>query len=679
MSVDLVAQSAPSNSSKPVDPSSANSIRRDVRRRNDVDRRMSLVKKVVIIVLLVQLAIMFAWSTLLYNRFALTWDFSQYQQGIWEIHHGYWNPPDTSLRGGLWGNSGQIIFWLLALVTWFTRQGILLLYLQDIFVVATEAVVILWAYEIITDKLDKKSMWKPGLVALCAFILVANPWNYWTISWDIHSEPFCTIFCVLAARALYYNRWKSLAGWSLLTITGGMVECEYILALGILALTLGKKTRRPGIYLMIGGLFWFGMLDFVLHAATSIPPPGQVYGYLTNAPYNGQGLTLQQIVLKVAEHPGRVFVQLWIERSNVFAVLSAGGLIGIFNRWGFFLPIATILTNTLSRAFAITAFQNFPAFAFLTIGTIMILVSMLNKRRKVSRFVPLMSAIIAINCLLWSIIWIAPVKDQWLRTSDSAATILTQALHEIPSGDEVVASQGVAGRFSKRINVFIPLVGDWNVPLYGKTVWWILTSQQGIELASPALTNGVLGTLANKMHAQLMLHGGNIWVFKLERQPSQTMFTTGLTNEVIPGWTVPGPAGYSVVTGPPSTWHAQSTGQRGYAVAYAYWQEDPGRYQISLTLKLDGNANIEVWNSTANNLIARRVLPGNGQLETLAYNFDIAYEIPRAAYSGWGPFQILPNEPTQQNEFEIRIWTAGHTSVSVYQLSFAPITPNGSS
>jgi uncharacterized membrane protein len=648
------------------------------RRIFDVENRMVQVKKVLVVALIIQLIVMFAWSTLLYNRFALTWDFSQYQQGIWEIHHGYLNPPDTSLRGGLWGNSGQIIFWIIALVTWFTPQGILLLFLQDLFVVLTEVVVLVWAYELITAKVEKSSMWRPVLLGLCGFILISNPWSYWTISWDIHSEPFCTIFCVLAARALYYRRPKSLAIWSVLTITGGMVECEYIVALGILALTLPKSSRKLGMYLIIGGLFWFGMLDYVLHAATSIPPPGQVYGYLTNAPLNGANLTLQQIVIKVLENPTTLIKQLWIEHPNVIAVLSAGGIIGIFNRWGLFIPIATILTNTLSRAFAITAFQNFPAFAFLTIGTIMVILSLLNKKKftirsiSISKIIPALTAIIAFNCLMWSIIWIAPIKDQWLRTSNSAATILTQALHEIPSSDEVVSSQGVAGRFSKRVNVFIPLVGDWNVPLYGKTVWWILTSQQGIELASPALTYGVMGTLIYQMNAKLVMHGGDVWVFKLHRQPNQTLFTTGLTNETIPGWTVPGPAGKSVVSGPPSSWHTESNGKRGYTVAYAYWQENPGLYQITLKLKLNGKANIEVWNSTANNMIARRKIIGNGQVENLTYEFNISYEIPRAAYSGWGPFQILPNEPAQQNEFEIRLWTPGHVQLSVYQLSFKP-------
>ena len=696
--------------------------RKSSRRLLAVDVRLNQVKIIFAVLFVIQFAVMIAWSTLLYHRFALTADFSQYQQGIWEIHHGYLNPPDnTSLSGGggLWGNSGQIIFWLLAIVTWLTPNGMVLLYLQDVFVVLTEVVVFVWAYEIINSKIDKNQMWRPALVGLTGLILIVNPWNYWVVSWDIHSEPFCTIFCVLAARALYYKRWKSLTFWVILTLTGGMVECEYIVALGLLAITLSKSYRNVGLMLFVAGAGWFGTLDYVLHAASSFPPPGQVYGYLTNAPQNGQNLTLQQIVAKIAVHPGRLVEQLWIERFNVIAVVSAGGILGFFNRWGFFVPIVTMMTNTLSRAFAIVAFQNFPAFPFLTIGTIMFLVSVLapdkSKERRnyfiaqlktlmanlkkefsanfkfenkykfsfklklptklKSKIVAGIAVVIAVNCIIWSIVWTAPVKDQWLTISNAAATVLTQAIHEIPTADEVVVSQGVAGRFSKRVNVVVPTGQKWVVPFYGKTIWWVLAPTQGIELTNPNVTYGIIGSLTYSLHAQLVMQGGGIWVFKLNRNSHQHSFTSSLTSYTIPGWVVPGVAGKSDLSGNSLNWHTQSTGKSGYVITSAYWQEQPGQYQIALKMSVTGTANVQVWNSTANELVAQRYVPGTGALQTFTYDFGIFGSSPASAYSGWGPYRILPIEPSQENQFEIRIEATGGTNLSVYSLTFKPVTP----
>jgi hypothetical protein len=58
----------------------------------------------------------------------------------------------------------------------------------------------------------------------------------------------------------------------------------------------------------------------------------------------------------------------------------------------------------------------------------------------------------------------------------------------IPAGDEVVASQGVVGRFANRLYVypFLDLGGNGQViPLHGVPVTIVLTDQ-GIEYTTPA-------------------------------------------------------------------------------------------------------------------------------------------------------------------------------------------------
>ena len=111
------------------------------------------------------------------------------------------------------------------------------------------------------------------------------------------------------------------------------------------------------------------------------------------------------------------------------------------------------------------------------------------------------------------------------------------------------------------------------------------------------------------------MQGGGIWVFKLNRNSHQHSFTSSLTSYTIPGWVVPGVAGKSDLSGNSLNWHTQSTGKSGYVITSAYWQEQPGQYQIALKMSVTGTANVQVWNSTANELVAQRYVPGTGNEE----------------------------------------------------------------
>ena len=75
-----------------------------------------------------------------------------------------------------------------------------LLWLQDIGVCAAEAVAFTWLCELARAAppgQDGAWLATAGLV-----LLVANPWIWWTISWDFHSETIAMPFAVLLARDL---------------------------------------------------------------------------------------------------------------------------------------------------------------------------------------------------------------------------------------------------------------------------------------------------------------------------------------------------------------------------------------------------------------------------------------------------------------------------------------------
>jgi len=149
-------------------------------------------------ILALQLIGFLAWSTTLYNRFALTIDFAQYQQAWYLIAHGHLNPVSTVGRGYFWQNHSELIIWPLALTYWLWPHGVTLLWLQDICVVGAEAVAFTWICEIARRQGTGKNT--VLLVGTGLVLLAGNPWIWWSISFDFHTESLAILFAVYRFR-----------------------------------------------------------------------------------------------------------------------------------------------------------------------------------------------------------------------------------------------------------------------------------------------------------------------------------------------------------------------------------------------------------------------------------------------------------------------------------------------
>jgi hypothetical protein len=98
------------------------------------------VRRIGYLVLAVKFLGFCVWSMVLYQHFALTPDFAQYQQAWYLIAHGHLNPYDTVGNFAFWQNHGEFIMWPLALLYWVSPGGVGLLWLQDAGVVGAELV-----------------------------------------------------------------------------------------------------------------------------------------------------------------------------------------------------------------------------------------------------------------------------------------------------------------------------------------------------------------------------------------------------------------------------------------------------------------------------------------------------------------------------------------------------------
>ena len=106
------------------------------------------VRRIGVLVLGLKLAGFAWWSTLLYQHFALTPDFAQYQQAWYLIAHGHLNQYDTVGNFRFWQNHAEFIMWPLAGLYWVWPHQVTLLWIQDAGVVLAEAAAFTWLCEI---------------------------------------------------------------------------------------------------------------------------------------------------------------------------------------------------------------------------------------------------------------------------------------------------------------------------------------------------------------------------------------------------------------------------------------------------------------------------------------------------------------------------------------------------
>ena len=155
------------------------------------------------VVLLAQLIGLLLYSNYLYERFDVSTDFAHNVQAWYLIGHGDLSPIDTIrlITTPFWRDHFDLIIWVLSPLSRIWPEGVGLLWIQDLAIVATEAITLLWVAAICTEQLRKRR----NVVAIVALVaLVANPWWYWTVSFDIHMPPLGAPFVVFAA----YSFWK---------------------------------------------------------------------------------------------------------------------------------------------------------------------------------------------------------------------------------------------------------------------------------------------------------------------------------------------------------------------------------------------------------------------------------------------------------------------------------------
>jgi hypothetical protein len=617
-------------------------------------------------VLVLELAGFMAWSAMMYGISAETFDFAQFSQAWLQIAHGHLNPYDSMQGFYFWQNNGEFLMWPLALAYWVWPHGVTLLWLQDIGIVAAQAVAFTWICGIARRNHPEKTGARLSGAGLT--MLVANPWVWMSVSNDFHFESIAIPFAALLGWDLAHRRRRAWA-WMAVLLLCGDVACTYVVGLGLGAALAYRRERLRGVIMAcigVGAILAIAMI----HGNKGSGGGFQGFAYLAGpAAANGATPLGPLTLLKgVAVHPLTVLGVVFAKRADVLANLGSSGLVGFL--FPPLLPILVIVmtVNVLYPGFlfAQPSFQTLPVYVLMPVGTVAVLSWLLRRRRRAGL---VLGGLLLAGTAGWAAVWYPQIPGTWLRVPGPAADLLARTESRIPSSAEVVASGGVMGRFSNRIHLYGLMRPGDPVAIHGET-WFVLAPGIGVEPQDTAPAMALMAELAGPLHATLMADAHGVWVFRWRPPPGTHMLREDIDAATLPAWTAPAVSGgidRHIHAGPAARWHAAAARGQGYAASGLSWLKPPGRYQAAVTLSATGPASVEVWNDSGNILLARRIIPATDGIESLDLPVRFSRSYPNEYFSGWGAFRAYFVPPLPGNRLEVRVSKLGAGKVDVYR------------
>lgn len=609
---------------------------------------------------------MLIWSTLLWHRFALTSDYAVYHQAWWLIAHGHFDPLNSTQNHSFWRNDMELLIWPLALLGVLFPHGPALLYVQDLALVIAELVAWQW---ISTTAVMESQPWPSILPIAGLILLLGNPWTWWVVSFDVHMEVLGLPFVMLAAYELTHKSRRRLWLWVFLSLLSSTVVATYVAGLGLGSLT-SRRWRHKGAILLGAGTGW--TLIVAMAHLDKGAPPNVMYGYLAGKQFTPHA-SLSGMLIYISSHPNVVASALWAHREDIWANISAPGLLGALDPLVLGVCLPALLANELIRGyiFGEPLFQSVVIYVAVPVGTVLVL-SWLYRR--VPRLALVLAVAVALNTIGWAFVWLPQVRRTWLNVVPPAsAAVLARAEAMIPSSAEVVTSNGVMGRFSDHVYLYQQPAPGGYVPVRAADVWWVIAPAVGIDLVPAEASDALVTALAGPMHAQLILHGAGIWVFRwLPTGHVRAVRVPSPMSGSVPAWSFGAPSGVAVLDGPSPSWHLESDGSPGYVLDKDYWEEPPGLYRATVTLASSVPTYVEVWNATGDVLLTRRELPPTNGLSTLSIMVNARRHYTPKQFTGWGPFRALFVPPPSDDQLEVTVWSPGGGIVEVKSVELVP-------
>jgi len=498
-------------------------------------------------VLAVQLLLLVLLSAYQFSHYDLSFDFATYAQAWWQLGHGHLDPFSSTLGAPFVANQTQLVLWPLALLEPLAPSGLTLLWVQDLALVATNALTLVWVEEVLRSRPDTAPRRRRLLAALSVTAIAASPWCYETALWAFHVEPLVGFFAVAAGLASWRGATRWLWLWVPLLLATGVIGALAAAGLG-LAVVLGPgRSRVGGGITLLASLAWLLATSALGLAGGGAAMVARSLGYLHLQV--GSRVAALTVLVHLAEHPAAVLSVLQARLPVVVIFLLPAGLVGIATRWGAALTLAVmvppaLLAGVINLTLA-TAFQVWPALPFVVVGSVMVLLGRQaptgqlraageggpegvlaeSPRSPRSGGRPALAGRAAV--LSWLTFLVAldatlarsVVQPAFLSVPAATASRLQRIRLQIPSGAEVVATQGIVGRFGMRAALTAPMYPGQEIRIDRREVVFVLGPTLGAPQVPGPLTEGFEAELGRGLGASALgsADGVAVWLWRPRR------------------------------------------------------------------------------------------------------------------------------------------------------------------
>lgn len=425
-----------------------------------------------------------------FTRHSLTYDFAAYGQAWWLIGRGNLDPWSSVIGIRFVANNAELFVWVLALVAPIARTTFALIVLQDLALVATEAVAFAWILELTGCPLRglqatsqvPTSRARPNLAWAGLVALALDPWVVLVAAHPVHLEAFAALFVTLMARALWRRRRGAIPLWAIGLVLTGFIGALALCGVGLGELLDRRRSLGWGTALLAGGIGWSVTCMELGLAGAGGAFASKKLGYL--APH-GPALTGPvAILLALATHPGRAAAAVGAQAGFVLLLLLPLGLLGIATARGgalaatIFGPALLLGPHVFARG--ATVYQFWPALPVLLVGTVGWLtgrtLSAPRLARDVRRFEVAWAATAAAVLAVSSSI----LLPQWISITPTEARVLDVVLQRTPAQAEVISTYAFSGSFATRAEIVPIMRPSELLPIRAPEVVFVLAPSVGV-------------------------------------------------------------------------------------------------------------------------------------------------------------------------------------------------------
>jgi hypothetical protein len=289
----------------------------------------------------------------------------------------------------------------------------------------------------------------------------------------------------------------------------------------------GRETRRPGALVAAVGATWVVVFNAIGAAGVKGQFVSSSYGYLVGGHRGRVGVGA--IVLGALGHPAAVAHVAASHWTVVAGFVLVAGVIGLFSPWGLGMAVVVLVPNILDASGLFVrygaSFQSWPAMPFLLVGSVMVVVRLLQGGAVAHRVAVASVAGWATLLAVFACLGL-PTISQWLYVTPSSVTELARIETVIPAQAEVIVSLPVVGRFAQRDSAYAFIRPGQTFPVDRKTVVFVLGPQAAFDTpVTQASLNRASGYVRNRLHAPVLGTGGDVRAYTWSPPPGTTHIT----------------------------------------------------------------------------------------------------------------------------------------------------------